>query len=155
MKRPRREPGPGGFQRLVAIRSRLSRCSSQRELHLTVTQNTWRGSLLKHSRSLHLETLYRLYFFFVIYTINVERETAKGERKGSVFTEEKMEGKKTVQVPRVYVIRESSLSLSLAHDKSMYILIALETDLLFQAFQNYFRQIRKLKLSAASVPNCQ
>jgi hypothetical protein len=66
-----------------------------------------------------------------------------------------MEGKKTVQVPRVYVIRESSLSLSLAHDKSMYILIALETDLLFQAFQNYFRQIRKLKLSAASVPNCQ
>lgn len=53
-----------------------------------------------------------------------------------------------VQVPRVYVIRESSLSLS--HTISRYILIALETDLLFQAFQNYFRQILELKFELVS-----
>lgn len=42
------------------------------------------GNLLKHSRSLHLETLYRLYFFFVIYTINVERQR---EREKAQFSE--------------------------------------------------------------------
>ena len=51
-------------------------------------------------------------------------------------------GIKTVQV-------QCGSSHNLAHDKSMYFNY-LQTFLLFQAFQNYFRQICKLKSSAAS-----
>ena len=48
------------------------------------------AGLLKHSRSLHLETLYRLYFF-VIYTINVER---RREKEKVQFSERKMKERK-------------------------------------------------------------
>ncbi len=122
MKRSRREPGPGGFQRLVAIRSRLSRCSTKRA-SFNGDAKHMAGDLLKHSRSLHLETLYRLYFFrYTIYNKCRKRERdSKGREKRLSFHKRKNGRKENgSSASCVYVIRESSLSLSLAHDKSIY-----------------------------------
>jgi hypothetical protein len=79
-----------------------------------VTQNTWRGSLLKHSRSLHLETLYRLYFFRYIYNKCREKDS-KREREKAQFSQRKKWKERKRFKCLVCTWYENPLSLSLSH----------------------------------------
>ena len=92
------------------------------------------ANLLKHSRSLHLEILYIIYFFF-IYTINIERQREREKAQFSKRKKMKEENGSSASCVRDKLESYFSFFLSSSHTISQYILIALESHLLFQNLQ--------------------
>lgn len=109
---------PGEFQRLFAIRSRLSRCSTKRASFNGDVKHM--ANLLKHSRSLHLEILYRIHFFF-IYTINIERQREREKAQFSKRKKMKEENGSSASCVRDKLESSFSFFLSFSHTISQYI----------------------------------